>query len=172
MECLEAMAWAPPCTATGRASAATMASQAAMASRWTGALILIKKCSLNIACSRNFTVMLWRPYSQTILGMAAAPAETQMVCIWRKECLGAPACCSTVHTEDAPRLYRTGNWRQDDGSNGENFVMNIAQIQAMAADLGARTLGQVGSPLAFWHALSEMPELWEQEPARGLCLST
>ena len=26
--------------------------------------------------------------------------------------------------------------------------MNIAQIQAMAADLGARTLGQVGSPVS------------------------
>jgi hypothetical protein len=79
-----------------------------------------------------------------------------------------------MHTEDAPRLCRTGSWRQDDGSNGENFgmAMNIAQIQAMAADLGARTLGQVGSPLAFWHTLSEMPELWEQEPTQGLCLST
>ena len=39
---------------------------------------------------------------------------------------------------------RSGNWRQDDGSSEAfGMSMNIAQIQAMAADLGARTLGQV-----------------------------
>lgn len=39
---------------------------------------------------------------------------------------------------------RSGNWRQEDGSSEAfGMSMNIAQIQAMAADLGARTLGQV-----------------------------
>ena len=41
-------------------------------------------------------------------------------------------------------MCRSGNWRQDDGaSEAFGMSMNIAQIQAMAADLGARTLGQV-----------------------------
>ena len=89
-------------------------------------------------------------------------------------CLSTAACRSGVHTDNTFRPCRTGNWRQDDGSDGENFgmAMNIAQIQAMAADLGARTLGQVGSPLAFWHAPSEMPELCEIKSPQGLCTTT
>ena len=42
---------------------------------------------------------------------------------------------------------RSANWRQeDDSSEAFGMSMNIAQIQAMAADLGARTLGQVKNP--------------------------
>lgn len=48
---------------------------------------------------------------------------------------------------------RSGAWRQEDGSSDAfGMSMNIAQIQAMAADLGARTLGQVNhlQPLQPW----------------------
>ena len=96
MECPGAMAWALPFTATGRALGATMASQAAMASRWTGTADLALKRLLKIACSGNFTQMLWRPCQQTTPGMAAAPAQEQMVCVWPK--VMPQHCCMSLRS--------------------------------------------------------------------------
>ena len=128
MACRATSALAPPYMGMGMAWATLAAWQTATAWHWTGASI--NEPGLPCQLLRIQCYQMQTGHASCCAACMHAPGE--VASIWHGFC-------------------RPGSWRQEDGSSegfGMAMNMNIAQIQAMAADLGARTLGQVGIPVS------------------------